>query len=94
MKKRILYLSLYRVWFDCIAAGWKRIEHRDDTEYWRKRLVGKEYDEVHFTNGYGSTRPWIRFEYGSLGHNNVTGKLDIHLGRMLDFGNYEGEVER
>ncbi len=93
MKKRVLYLTLYRKWFDCIAAGWKRVEHRNYTEYWRTRLIGKSYDEIHFINGYGAARPWMRFEYGHLAHNVETGKLDIHLGRLLDSGNYEDETK-
>lgn len=93
MEKKVLYLTLYRIWFDCIAAGWKRKEFRVDSEYWRRRLIGKNYDEIHFTNGYGKTRPWMRFEFGSLGHDNEKGLLVIHLGRMLDCGNYDGEKE-
>jgi len=92
MAERILYLTLYRNWFDCIAAGWKRVEHRDISEYWRKRLIGKGYTAIHFTNGYGKARPWMRFEFTGLKINNRTGKLDILLGRMLDCGNYDGEA--
>jgi hypothetical protein len=52
MKKRILYLHLKKIYFDQIRSGTKTCEFRSATEYWRKRLVGKCYDEVHLMLGY------------------------------------------
>jgi len=89
---KILYLTLYRKWFDCIAAGWKREEYRNLTEYWRKRLIGRGYTEIHFTNGYGKERPWMRVEFKGVVLSGPT--IVIRLGRMLDCGNYGGEVEK
>jgi len=52
MKKRILYLHLKKIYFDQIKAGTKTCAFRSATEYWRKHLVGKCFDEVHLMCGY------------------------------------------
>ena len=49
---RILRLNLKRKWWEQIKAGTKREELRLATDYWRKRLEGREYDEVHLLLGY------------------------------------------
>ena len=40
--EKVLHLVLDFKWFDLIASGKKRIEYRDDSEFWRKRIEGKE----------------------------------------------------
>ena len=49
---RILRLNLKRRWWDEINAGTKLEELRLATDYWRKRIEGREYDEVHLLLGY------------------------------------------
>ena len=44
----VLYLTLHRVFFDAIAEGRKKTEYREDTNYWRSRLVGRNYTEIVF----------------------------------------------
>ena len=39
-------------WWDQIASGEKTIELRLQTDYWRKRLIGRHYDEIHLWRGY------------------------------------------
>ena len=39
----ILHMTLYRKWFDAIAAGHKREEYRAATPYWTSRL-SKQYE--------------------------------------------------
>lgn len=85
---RILHLTLYKKWFDLIASGEKTEEYRDGTNYWDKRLNGKSYDVVHFTNGYGKTRPSMDVEY--KGHHTIqtdlSGKHHKHvitLGKVI-----------
>jgi hypothetical protein len=51
-KKRVLTLHLKQCWFEEIKSGLKPFEYRAASEYWRKRLVGREYDEVHLMLGY------------------------------------------
>jgi len=57
---KILHLTLKRKWFDLIASGKKKIEYREYKPYWEKRLVGKEFQEVHFRNGYSNDAPFMR----------------------------------
>ena len=60
---RILHLTLYRKWFDKIACGEKTEEYRNaEKPYWCRRLSGKTFDEVHFRNGYGKDKPFMRLE--------------------------------
>src|ERR1035441_657010 len=49
---RTLHLNLHREFFAAIAAKKKRIEYRDQTAYWKKRLEGRRYDLIQFRTGY------------------------------------------
>lgn len=49
---RDLTLALKAEYFDAIKAGTKPDEFRLQTDYWRKRLVGRTYDRVVLTKGY------------------------------------------
>jgi hypothetical protein len=49
---RVLHLPLKAEYFDAILRGVKRHEYRLDTEYWRKRLLNREYDYIELTKGY------------------------------------------
>jgi len=72
-----LHLVLEHKWFDSIAYGKKRVEYRDDTEFWRKRMVDKEY--VVFHRGYSNTI--ICFKIRKI--ERVLGEIQIHLGKKL-----------
>ena len=50
--KRILTLRLKGKWWHQIKSGEKTVELRLATDYWRKRLIGREYDEIHIWHGY------------------------------------------
>ena len=50
----ILHLNLHREYFAQIANGTKRIEYRDRTPYWKRRLEGRTYHLIHFRNGYAT----------------------------------------
>ena len=45
---KILHLNLYRKYFDAIVNGTKVFEYRQKTDYWKKRIEGKEYDIIKF----------------------------------------------
>ena len=49
---RVLKLHLKRKWWEQVKSGEKIIELRLATNYWKKRLVGRVYDEVHLYLGY------------------------------------------
>ena len=48
----VLHLHVRRKWFDMIRLGIKRYEFRKVKPYWRKRLVGREYDRIEIRCGY------------------------------------------
>ena len=86
MSKKILHLTLLRVWFDAIASGEKTQEFRELKPYWVKRLRGKTFDEVWFKNGYSKTAPFMRVEFKALSETNDT--FIIHLGKLLELKHF------
>jgi hypothetical protein len=86
-----LSLNLHREFFDAILAGEKKIEYRDNTDYWRRRLLGRQYTEVHFRNGYATKAPFMRVEFKGvrkLGHGRGS-KFAIRLGKILELKNHK-----
>lgn len=77
-KKRILHLPLKAVYFHEIKSGTKKLEYRLRTKYWKERLVGREYDEVHIKLGYPKSddheriviRPWNGYLKQSIQHEH------------------------
>lgn len=81
----ILHLNLHREFFAQIAARTKRIEYRNQTPYWRKRLEGRKYDVIEFRNGYATKAPVMVVEFRGLrrygkGRNAY---YAIRLGKIL-----------
>ena len=77
---KILYLNLYRKYFDAIVNGTKTIEYRDKTDYWKKRIEGREYDIIKFRNGYAKDAPTMLVEYNGY---DITDRYEIKLGKIL-----------
>ncbi len=50
--KKILHINLKSKYFYEIRNGIKAFEYRLKNKYWSKRLIDKDYDEVHFKLGY------------------------------------------
>ncbi len=48
----ILTIAVKKEYFEAIRASEKLFEYRVMKEYWKKRLEGREYKEVHITLGY------------------------------------------
>jgi len=65
--RRVLHLTLKRRWFDLIASGVKREEYREMKPYWHKRLSGRQFDAVHFRNGYSADAPAMLVELRNIG---------------------------
>lgn len=99
MEKRILHLTLHRRFFEEVARRRKVEEYRNITDYWKRRLLNDDgsvrvFDEVHFRNGYGRSKPSLRVEWKSM---RVAAPIDtdfavlmaecfaIELGRVLEF---------
>lgn len=76
MADRILTLPLKAVYFREIRDGVKPYEYRLQTDFWRKRLVGREYDWIVLTMGYPKrtdterrlVKPWLGFERQTIQH--------------------------
>ena len=89
---KILHLNLYRKYFDAIVNGTKIIEYRDKTDYWKKRIEGREYDIIKFRNGYATDAPTMLVEYGGygVGFNGIGEEYRIKLGKIIEV-NYNGK---
>lgn len=92
---RVLHMTLYKVYFDEIAKGEKKREFRRMTEYWQKRLEGKEYDVIVFKNGYRADAPLMTIEYlgldiAEIGYSNGEKEIvyALKLGEVLEIKNY------
>ncbi len=81
----ILHLNLRREFFAQIAARTKRIEHRDQSPYWRKRLEERKYDVIQFRNGYATNAPVMVVKFRGLRRYGKGRKAyyAIQLGRIL-----------
>lgn len=53
----LLNLNLHREFFCAVLDGSKKVEYRDRTDFWEKRLTGKKFTHVRFRNGYLKTAP-------------------------------------
>ncbi len=65
----ILRLNLKTKWWNQIKSGEKSDELRLATDYWRKRLIGRTYQEVHLLRGYPKrcdTESVIRRKFGRV----------------------------
>ena len=43
--------TIKKEYFDQILAGTKRHEYKPDSEFWRKRILGKEHNKIGFLCG-------------------------------------------
>ncbi len=73
---RTLHLPVKAVYFHEMKAGTKLFEYRLKTDYWRKRLENREYDEVKVKLGYPKADdqerilvcPWLGYEEQTITH--------------------------
>jgi ASC-1-like (ASCH) protein len=81
----ILHLNLHREFFSQIAAGTKRIEYRDQSPYWKKRLENRKYDAIQFRNGYATNAPEMLVEFRGVRRygKGRKAKYAIQLGKIL-----------
>jgi hypothetical protein len=89
--RRVLSLNLMREYFDAIADGTKKTEFREYKPYWRTRLEGREYDEIHFRNGYSAKAPFMRVQFrGARKRKSNRGiEFVIALGNILELKHYK-----
>lgn len=84
-KPETLYLNLKREYFDAIAEGTKRVEYRDQSEHWKRKLEGRKYDQILFRNGYAPDAPAMIVEFRGLRRygRGEGAYYAISLGRVL-----------
>lgn len=84
-KNHTLHLNLHRQHFAEIVAGSKRVEYRDVSPYWTKRLKGRDYEVVQFRNGYATKAPEMRVQFKGVRKVRKCGEpyYAIKLGRIL-----------
>ena len=90
---KILHLTLYRKWFIQILKGEKKIEYRNITPYWTKRLFdefGKpvKYNKIFFRNGYAKDCPKMMVKV--LGISVENKQYAIQLGDVLETTDVKG----
>ena len=78
---KILHLNLYRKYFDAIVNGTKVFEYRQKTDYWKKRIEGREYDIIKFRNGYAKNAPTMLVEYKGY---NIGKEYELKLGKVTE----------
>lgn len=85
-----LCLTLHRKFFDAISEGTKKTEYRADKKYWRRRLVGRTYQEVHFRNGYATKAPFMRVQFKGVRKIRTSegSRFAIRLGKILELKYY------
>jgi len=81
----ILHLNLHREFFAQIAEKTKRIEYRDRTPYWQKRLEARDYAFIRFRNGYATNAPEMDVEFLGVKKIHKWGEpyYAIQLGSIL-----------
>lgn len=70
-----LHLNLRGEYFDQIKEGTKIFEYRLDREYWRKRIVGKQYENLVLLRGYprrGDLERTIKLPYRGYEMQKIT----------------------
>lgn len=76
--KRTLHLVLKREYFEAIRDGRKLEEYRLYEAYWRKRIEGREYDQIVLTLGYAARDdaqrrmmlPWRGYTVKTITHEH------------------------
>lgn len=74
---RALVLHVKDEYYQDVKEGRKPFEFRLDNEYWRKRLVGQEYDVIIYMSGYpkkGDTSKTMTFPYHGYEMQTITHK--------------------
>lgn len=85
MSKRILHLHLKGEYFDQILAGTKTEEYRL-VSVWKKRLEGRQFDEVWLYRGYPKRgdeskvirRPYRGYHVIRIQHKHFKGDADVY----------------
>lgn len=88
-----VFLILKKIWFDQIEDRTKGSEYRDNTPFWRKRLLEKKVTQVMFQLGYSSERRMIAevLEVKEIERNGKP-TIELVLGTIFDEKTYNDSI--
>ena len=71
--------------------GLKLLNIEKKTDYWKKRIEGRDYDYIHFRNGYAKVAPTMLVKYNGyeVGFNGIGEEYRIKIGKIIEVNNYE-----
>ena len=91
MMNKVLHLVLKRKYFERIYNKTKKVEYRDLTPYWSRRLEDKNFTHIKFQLAYSKNPPTMLVEI--LDRNIVDYKnkksYAFDLGKIIEVNNYE-----
>lgn len=94
---KVLRLTLKKRWFDRVASVEKTEEYRTPGKWIFSRLIGKRYDAVEFSHGYGKHVPKVLVKFfgwhqgpgrSEWGATSQTRYVVIRLGQVISRQNF------
>ena len=88
--KEVLHLVLMKDPFLRIAKGLKKIEYRDRTDYWNRRLYGNDIKLIYFQYAYHKNPTHMVVECTNV---QITDRWELHLGKIVHlYNNHLDEI--
>jgi len=81
----LLQLNLHRQFFCAVLNGSKKIEYRERSDYWERRLTSKKYTHIRFRNGYLKVAPEMIVELKRTVETDDC--YELHLGKIVERNN-------
>ena len=88
---KAVHLVLKHQYYDAIDNGEKTVEYRDNTDYWRKRILGKHRSGMMvatiaiFHRGYTNQTMSFLIDYLVVPKpHEVDQQIEIHLGKRMN----------
>jgi len=79
---KTVHFILIREFYDQIKNGVKDTEYRDNTPYWRARILGA--NRAIFHRGYSNVTMEWSIEYIKVPFEGSNQRIEVHLGERLD----------
>lgn len=93
-QKKPLFLVMQKVWFDEVESGEKKTEYREDTEFYKSRLLTKDrtaiknYKTLIMQEGYNPGARRMILEITGVTYL-VRDEFQIHLGEIIERQNFD-----
>ena len=83
--------NIQREYFVKILSGEKKIEYRESTEYWQKRIMNAGRPPFYFRiiNGMSKTAPELTIVVERVIKDIWNGNYELHLGKVIDVKNWD-----